>query len=171
MAQISAATFALACPPSTPQADLDAYIAEELTAARFEAHLACSTKRVFVAEADDAVVGYLMLSEERAPAEVSAMRPLGLQRLYVLQPYHGSGLAQALMARALQDAVDQGCDVLWLSVSVQNDRGLAFYRKHGFEVVGEQRFQVGADIHRDSVMCRRVEASADTPTDALATAR
>jgi len=46
--------------------------------------------------------------------------------------------------------------VLWLGVWERNARAIAFYRKQGFEVVGEQEFMLGADRQRDLVMARRL---------------
>jgi diamine N-acetyltransferase len=155
-AVIGAETFALACPPDTPKADLDAYIGAELGAGRFREHLASPDKALFAAEVGAAVVGYLMLDRAAGPPAVQALRPLQVSRLYVLSRFHGSGVGQALLGVALEQARAGGHDALWLSVSRHNARGIAFYRKLGFRVVGEQRFPVGADLHEDFVMCRVV---------------
>lgn len=157
-AAIGAATFALACPPSTPQVDLDAHIAAELSAARFAEQIGDPLKGLFAAQAGATIAGYLLLSRGTAPAEVAAQHPLKLQQLYVLPAFHGGGVAAALMARACSEAAALDCDALWLGVSEHNQRGIAFYRKHGFAVVGEEHFAVGQDIHRDHVMARRLVA-------------
>jgi diamine N-acetyltransferase len=156
LARIGASTFALACPPSTPAADLEAYIRSELTPQRFREYLASPASTLFAAEVDGAVAGYLMLSGEPAPQAVAAERPLQIQRLYVLQQFHGAAIGLLLMGQALEQARDGGHDGLWLSVSKHNRRGIAFYRKTGFAVVGEQTFPVGKDLHEDFIMARRV---------------
>lgn len=153
-ARIGAATFALACPPSTPPKDLEAYIATELSAARFEQDIACGTKSLFSAEAAEEVVGYMMLCREGAPQAVRAENPLELRRLYAMPQHHGRGVAASLLAEAITEAIRHANDALWLTVSVENHRAINFYRKHGFSAVGEQQFKVGSDIHRDLVMSR-----------------
>lgn len=155
-AAIGAETFALACPPDTAKAALDTYIRAELGAERFREHLASPAKSLFAAEVGEAVVGYLMLDRETCPPVVQALRPLEVSRLYVLSRFHGSGVGQALLGVALEQARAGGHDALWLGVSRHNARGIAFYRKLGFRVVGEQRFPVGGELHEDFVMCRIV---------------
>ena len=156
LAAIGARTFALACPPSTPAADLEAYINAELTPGRFREHLASPANTLFTAEVDEEVAGYLMLCREQWPPQVKAVRPLSLRRLYVLDRYHGTGVALALMGEAFTQARSGGHDALWLSVSRHNSRGISFYRKTGFSVVGEQVFPVGSDLHEDFIMARRM---------------
>jgi len=156
LAAIGAATFALACPPSTPASELEAYIRAELSPEKFLAHLASPQNSLVAAEVDERVVGYLMLCREEFPPEVSARRPLELRRLYVLRQFHGAGIAQTLLGVALEEARAGGHDALWLGVSKHNARGIAFYRKLGFRVVGEQTFPVGSDLHDDFIMSRAV---------------
>ncbi len=156
LAAIGARTFALACPPSTPPEDLQAYIGTELTPQRFREHLGSPANTLFAAEVDGEMAGYLMLSREQWPPQVQAARPLSLRRLYVLDRYHGTGVALALLGEAFTQARGGGHDALWLSVSRHNGRGLSFYRKTGFAVVGEQTFPVGNDLHEDFIMARHL---------------
>jgi ribosomal protein S18 acetylase RimI-like enzyme len=51
---------------------------------------------------------------------------------------HGRGVAQALMEHVLGRAAPLDADVAWLGVWERNPRAIAFYRKQGFEAVGEQ---------------------------------
>lgn len=156
LSRIGASTFALACPPSTAAADLEAYIGTELTPQRFRDHMSNPSRALFAAEVDGAVVGYLMLRQEQAPQAVAAERPLEVHRLYVLPRFHGAAIGLLLMGQALEQARGDGHDGLWLSVSKHNRRGIAFYRKTGFAVVGEQSSPVGRDLHQDFIMARRV---------------
>ena len=154
LAAIGAATFALACPPSTPASELQAYIRSELSPEKFRTHLSNPQTSLVAAEVDERVVGYLMLCREEYPPEVPARRPLELRRLYVLREFHGTGIGQTLLGVALEEAGTGGHDALWLGVSKHNARGIAFYRKLGFRVVGEQAFPVGSDLHEDFIMSR-----------------
>jgi ribosomal protein S18 acetylase RimI-like enzyme len=157
LARIGAATFALACPPNTPEADIETYISTELTPERFLAHMACSSTALFAATLQEAVVGYLMLCRDGAPIEVGEHDALEIRRIYVMPEFHGKGIAQALMRQSLICAAEAGCRKVWLGVSQHNQRGIAFYAKAGFAVVGEKKFFVGSDIHDDYVMCCELE--------------
>lgn len=85
---------------------------------------------------------------EGIPAEGS----IELWRFYVDQPWHGRGVAGALMQAAKQRALRRGASTLWLGVWEKNARAQAFYRKHGFDRVGKKVFVVGSDPQTDDVM-------------------
>jgi ribosomal protein S18 acetylase RimI-like enzyme len=59
--------------------------------------------------------------------------------------------------KAVVGAADtRGADTLWLGVWERNLRTQAFYRKCGFEDVGQQGFRVGTDLQTDRVMALRL---------------
>jgi ribosomal protein S18 acetylase RimI-like enzyme len=110
---------------------------------------------VYVAEAHGSVVGYLAM-KRAAHAAVPARVPIQLWQLYLAPAFHGTGVAALLMSAALQQARRDQHDVIWLGVSEQNLRAIAFYRKAGFEALG--RYEVGSagHAHQDLVMSRPV---------------
>jgi diamine N-acetyltransferase len=154
LSRIAAITFPLACAKGTPQGDISSYIASELTIARFEEHIACPTKSILVALVNSRVCGYLMLCQEEAPADLEAQRPLELRRVYVLPEQQGSGVADDLIVRALEEAASGGHDSLWLSVSGDNQRALGLYQRHGFVVVGTCYFPLGNVVYEGFLMSR-----------------
>lgn len=110
----------------------------------------------FVAEGAGGLSGYLQLGWGTPPPDIVGARPVEIRRFYVDAPWHGRGLAQALMATALAFAAAREADPLWLGVWEENPRGIAFYRKCGFAVVGSHLFVVGSDPQRDLLMTRSV---------------
>jgi ribosomal protein S18 acetylase RimI-like enzyme len=92
---------------------------------------------------------------DRSPNDVvSGNHLVELQRFYVDTPWHGRGVAHALMEAVIGTSKALGGDVLWLGVWERNARAIAFYRKQGFERVGAKTFRLGADVQTDDVMCR-----------------
>lgn len=157
LADLAAATFPLACPPSSTPADHAAFIAGNLTPEHFATYLADPTRDLLVADADGELVGYTMLvAGEPYAAEVAAVVPLRptveLSKCYVLPGRHGGGVAGALMAASLDAARARDAAGVWLGVNGENLRAQAFYRRSGFEVVGERTFQVGDQRHHDLVL-------------------
>jgi len=67
-----------------------------------------------------------------------------ISHLYAGPDYRGTGLADQLVARAVQYAREEGCVGLVLGVEAGNDRALAYYEKLGFEPF-EQRMAVRLD--------------------------
>ncbi|MGH7179515.1 MAG: GNAT family N-acetyltransferase, partial [Tepidisphaeraceae bacterium] len=121
----------------------------------FDALLETPETLVLVAQSQGAIIGYSAL-KMTAHSAVAAQRPLQLWQIYVMPGFHGAGVAAQLMSAVLAHARGREHDVIWLGVSEHNARGMAFYRKHDFEVVGQ--FMVGSaeHAHRDVVMSRRV---------------
>jgi ribosomal protein S18 acetylase RimI-like enzyme len=92
----------------------------------------------WLAEDDGQLVAYAQLRLGTAPAAVGALRPIEIQGFYVHADAHGQGVAHSLMEHVLARAAPLGADVVWLGVWERNPRAIAFYRKQGFEAVGEQ---------------------------------
>ena len=107
------------------------------------AELADSRKMSFVAERPDgSIAGYAMVEMDEAGDVM-------LDRLHVDQSEYGTGLA-ADMLRAVF-AAHSGIPSIALEVLEGNDRAMAFYRKHGFEVVERRAASHGAEVaHRSS---------------------
>ena len=106
-----------------------------------------------MAEEDGRVAGYLKLMPMGLPVDHPA-GSLEIKQLYILEPWQGAGLAAALMDWALETARSDGAPALFLSVWQEGARAQAFYRKHGFEVVGMAPFAIGETVMIDPVMRR-----------------
>lgn len=100
------------------------------------------------------MIAYLKLSHGHAPACVVGTRPLEIARLYVEFAYHRTGVAHALMQRAVEHAAAGGFETLWLGVWHRNIRAQRFYRKWRFEHVGEHPYIFGTDHQVDWVFSR-----------------
>jgi ribosomal protein S18 acetylase RimI-like enzyme len=69
-----------------------------------------------------------------------------------VQEYIGKGVGRELMAAAIREAGQRGCDSVWLGVWEKNPRAIAFYKKWGFQEVGSHVFQLGDDLQTDFIM-------------------
>ena len=107
-----------------------------------------------VCEEDGQLIAFAQMRWEHAPACIVARNPGEIQRLYVDRPWHGKGIAQALMAACLREMETRACDVIWLGVWERNWRAQAFYRKFGFIEVGDHVFMLGSDAQRDLILVR-----------------
>ena len=105
-----------------------------------------------VGELDGELIAFAQVRPDSPVECVSAKHPAELYRLYVLSSWHGRGVAHELMDEALATAKRAGSDRIWLGVWEPNKRALAFYRKFGFEIVGDHPFQFGNDPQTDLVM-------------------
>ena len=137
--------------------DMESYVASHFGRALQEAELASPVRGTLVAEAGHQGIGYVQLGWESTPACVTGPAPAEIVRFYVDRPWHGRGIAQALMDAAADLARLRGSRTLWLGVWERNDRAVAFYRKSGFVDVGTQTFVLGADHQRDLVLARALD--------------
>lgn len=156
---LAARTFGLACPPGTEQADIDAFIATNLSSESFVRYLADPDRIVLLALDGDAPMGYSMLvggpiTSPDVAAVVDEKTSIELSKFYLDPERHGSGVAAALMAATLEAAAGTGAEHCWLGVNQQNVRAAKFYAKHGFEVIGVKRFRVGVQWHDDYIRRR-----------------
>jgi ribosomal protein S18 acetylase RimI-like enzyme len=156
LAEVAAATFALACPPGTKQQDIDDFIGSNLARDNFDVYLSDPARVLLLAELDGNPVGYTMLVfGEPADPDVAAavtLHPTAeLSKCYVLPAQHGGGIAAALIGRSVAEAAARGASAVWLGVNQHNARANRFYEKSGFRIVGTKRFRVGAEWHDDFV--------------------
>lgn len=109
-----------------------------------------------VAEESAGLVGFAQLRLRSQKHCVAAERPSELYRIYVSRRWHGAGVAQRIMDEVMRNAAQADSDRIWLGVWEENARAMAFYRKYGFEVVGEHEFRFGAERMNDLIMAAAV---------------
>ncbi len=107
-----------------------------------------------LAERGVALVGFAQVRRGPVPPCVEGLSPVELHRFYIDRPFHGQGVAQALMRSVDDVARELGGLTLWLGVWERNPRAIAFYAKCGFADVGEHAFILGTDEQTDRVMAR-----------------
>ena len=151
LAEVAAATFPLACPPTVAAADIAAFIDANLTEARFGAFLADPDRLVLAAAESGRIVGYAVLVRAGRDAD-----EVELSKIYLLPTHHRSGAAGELLAAGVDWAAGFGASAVWLGVNRHNVRAQRFYRKHGFEVTGTRTFPLGQSVQDDFVMRRAI---------------
>jgi len=162
LARFAADAFTTTYAPHSRAEDVAAYVDARLTTAAFAADLTDPAQTTFLAVDGAAIVGYAQLRRGGGPWPpdvrwTSAPRTAAcaeLARLYVAPAAHGSGLAARLLDATCAAARAGGARVLWLCAWQGNARALAFYRKHGFAVVGTGTFAMGAEVQDDWVLAR-----------------
>jgi GNAT superfamily N-acetyltransferase len=156
LSQVASATFALACPPDTPQASIDEFIATHFTVAHFDDYLADPERALFLAEEDGEPLGYTMVifGEPDDPDVVAAitLHPTSeLSKVYVVAGHHGAGVSSRLVEASVDAARERGAVGMWLGVNQFNPRANRFYEKSGFARVGIKHFLLGGRYEDDFV--------------------
>ncbi|MGB7362774.1 MAG: GNAT family N-acetyltransferase [Rhodococcus sp. (in: high G+C Gram-positive bacteria)] len=162
LAALAARTFPLACPPGTLTEDIDHFVATVLSESAFDVYLDDPDRIVRLAVREGDLVGYTMLvltppTDPEVVQSLTVSPAVEVSKLYTDARAHGSGAASALMDSAVADTRELGRRALWLGVNQQNARALTFYRRSGFVQMGEKRFALGAVLHHDFVMQRKLD--------------
>lgn len=87
-----------------------------------------------IADLDATFAGFLGTALQTPASKFDTADKLILGNFYVDPAYRGTGLADDLVARGVQQAREDGAEELTLRVHVNNDRALAYYEKLGFDV-------------------------------------
>lgn len=149
LADFGARTFVETFGPLYPPDDLSAYLAAKFSEAIQRQQIADRSVRYCLALDGDAIVGYCMMGA--LDIESNEPNALELHRLYVDEHMKGAGVAAALMEDCLAWARGRAAKALYLSVWENNHRAQRFYKRYGFEHVGEHKFMVGATADHDFV--------------------
>jgi ribosomal protein S18 acetylase RimI-like enzyme len=140
------ATFGHLYPPE----DLASFLAKNYAEPVTREEIEDAAYRYWLAEREDAIVGYSMAGPLGLPVG-HASSDRELYRLYVAEAVKGAGVADALLRLALDWARIEGAANLWLSVWEDNARAQNFYKRYGFEHMGEHKFMVGRVADRDFI--------------------
>lgn len=168
LAEIGAETFRDTFGAQNTPEDMAAYLAESFSPQKQAAELAEPGSVFIIAERGGEVVGFVRLHEGVTSTGVTGDKPIELVRIYARKPFIGQGIGPALMQASLDEAAKRGCDTIWLGVWEHNPRGIAFYRKWGFEQVGMQSFKLGKDLQHDYVLQRAVVPTPHLPAPSAA---
>ena len=152
LAEFSARVFYLSCPQTSAE-DLAKYVAGELNAAQWESILSDANQATVLAESAGKIVGFAVIAIQRDHPSLDVQGSAEFRKLYVEANHHGTGVGAQLFEAALAVAEAHRRPV-WLGVFQLNQRAIAFYKKYGFEIAGEQIFQVGSDPQKDYLMLR-----------------
>ncbi|HCK83747.1 MAG TPA: N-acetyltransferase [Hyphomonadaceae bacterium] len=150
LAAFAARTFCETFAHLYPPEDLAAYLAKSYGEAIQREEIADGEIGTLLAFDGTALVGYAQAGPVDLKVEHGA-RDRELYRLYVAAEAKGAGVAHALMQQVVDWTRQRGASALWLSVWENNERAQRFYRRYGFEHMGEHKFMVGKTADRDFI--------------------
>lgn len=132
--------------------DMQKYLEESFNLAQLESELNNPEMLFYSAELNGETLGYLKVNFGSAQTELQDPSAVEIQRIYVLNQYHGKGVGQALFQHALSLAEQFKADYIWLGVWENNFKAQNFYRKNGFVEFDKHTFMVGDDAQTDILM-------------------
>jgi ribosomal protein S18 acetylase RimI-like enzyme len=154
LALVGAATFLDSYAGILPGDDIISHCAAKHSAIVYEDWLIGGEARIWLAEAQEgrAPVGYAVMTPPDLPLPNAGPGDAEMRRIYVLHRFHKEKVGWSLMKAALDAARRTGKRRMLVGVYGRNERAIAFYKRVGFSVVGERKFQVGATVHDDLIL-------------------
>jgi diamine N-acetyltransferase len=163
LARLAEKTFRDTFGADNSATDMDQHVLETYSAQIQTREILDSKVDTFVCEFENELIAYAQLSWLEAPSYLKALKPVEIKRFYVDSPWHGKGIAGALMAQVLDHVGSKNADQIWLGVWEHNPKAKRFYQKMGFLEVGEHVFQLGSDPQRDLILSRKLQTHDQSP--------
>jgi ribosomal protein S18 acetylase RimI-like enzyme len=150
--KIGKTTFAETFAAHNTKEDLDKYLDESFSNEKLSSELNSPHSSFYFAEIDNNVVGYLKINFGASQTELKDNKAVEIERIYVLQAYHGKKIGQLLFNKAIEIAKEHKANYVWLGVWEENHRALQFYKKNGFVPFDTHIFKLGNDEQTDIMM-------------------
>ena len=150
--QIARQTFSEMFADYNSADNLKKYLDEKFTIEKLSEELSHPHSTFYFAQIGDEVVGYLKTNTGEAQTELMDLNAFEIQRIYVLQAYHGKRVGQLLIEKALEEARKTTCNYVWLGVWEENHRAIRFYSKNGFIKFDTHIFKMGDEEQMDWLM-------------------
>ncbi len=131
--------------------DMNTFLKEYFNIKQVKLELNNENDFYYLAELNGKVVGYCRWMEDYTNFPVMKQwKSLELKRIYVLEEFHGKGVAQQLMNFVIQSAQKNQYQVVWLGVWEHNYRAQKFYEKYSFVHSGHTHdFPIGSTAQTD----------------------
>lgn len=150
--KIGKQTFFETFSESNTEENMKKYLEEGFSVDKLTKELTNAYSEFYFALDNQEVIGYLKLNVGESQTEEQHHESLEIERIYVLQDYHGKKIGQILYEKALQIALERKSEYVWLGVWEENPRAISFYKKNGFVEFDKHIFILGDDEQTDIMM-------------------
>jgi diamine N-acetyltransferase len=138
---------------NTPE-NMNAYLEKAFDLAQLEKELSNPSSQFFFIYYEDEVAGYLKINTKDAQSEVMGDEYIELERIYIKNKFQKLGLGKILLNKAIEIALQQNKQFIWLGVWEKNENAIAFYEKLGFVQTGAHSFYMGDEEQIDFIMTK-----------------
>ena len=125
--------------------DLLNYYNSTFSVEKIENGIAKPNNVFWIAFANRLPVGYTKLKLNSKSEFIDSTNICQLQKIYVLKDFLSMKIGLELQNLLLKKAQELKFKEIWLSVLNINERAINFYKKNGFEKIGNHDFQIGKE--------------------------
>lgn len=131
---------------------MEAYASLAFTPEKMLSELTNPDSEFYFAMLDGDIAGYLKLNYNNAQIEFKDSNALEVERIYVSRQHHKKHIGKTLLDFAIDKAVENNFEYIWLGVWEHNHNAIGFYQHYGFEIIGSHEFMLGDDRQTDLLM-------------------
>ena len=131
---------------------MEKYLEEGFSLSKLQGEIDDPNAEFYFAMQNKNIIGYLKLNVGQSQTEIKNDNALEIERIYVLKEFHGQNIGQQLFEKALERALSQKVDFIWLGVWEENKRAIQFYTKNGFIAFDKHIFKLGDEEQTDIMM-------------------
>ncbi|MVN21171.1 GNAT family N-acetyltransferase [Mucilaginibacter arboris] len=132
--------------------DMENYLAEAFNINKIEEELTNPHTYCFYASKNSMPIGGIKFIVDTADASFTGIKSAEISRLYVAKAYHNQKIGAMLMQYAIDWALQNKTEKLWLGVWEKNQKAIDFYLQWGFTKTGIVDFKLGNDLQQDWLM-------------------
>lgn len=156
--EIGRKTFFETFSESNTKENMIKYLEDGFSIEKLTEELNSEHSEFYFAVLEGKVIGYLKLNFGQSQTELQDSSSLEIERIYVLQEYHGKKVGQILYDKAMQVASEKKVSYVWLGVWEENPGAIRFYQKNGFVEFDKHIFVLGDDEQTDIMMRKDLDS-------------
>lgn len=156
MRQVAISSYADTFADSNTPENLQAFLETAYNLPKLEQEFYETDSKLYLALENDAVIGFVRLRKSDEVQSYLGESAIELQRLYVLTSAQGKSVGRLLMEKALEYAISNQGEWIWLGVWEKNYRAQQFYSRWGFERFSEHTFWMGDDPQVDWLLKKKL---------------
>lgn len=153
--KIGRQTFQETFSDSNSEENMKNYLEEGFSDEKLTLELHNKDSEFYFATHDNEIIGYLKINFGESQTELKDKKALEIERIYVVNAFHGKRVGQLLYDKAITIAKEKGVEYVWLGVWEENVRAIRFYTKNGFEPFDKHIFKLGDDEQTDIMMKKK----------------
>lgn len=157
--KIGRQTFEETFSESNTEENLKTYLDKGFSTEKMTVELHDKNSVFYFVTRDNNVIGYLKLNFGASQTELKDQKALEIERIYVLNQFHGKKVGQILYDKAIEIARQKNVDYVWLGVWEKNQRAISFYQKNGFIEFDSHIFKLGNDEQTDIMMKLKLDGN------------
>jgi ribosomal protein S18 acetylase RimI-like enzyme len=142
LSKLSIDTFLPAHGHSAPKEDIDNYINQNFSEQNFIDELKDAKNEYYLIYVNSKIAGYSKIVFNQLQKNITPKNITYMSRLYLLKEFYGLALGKELFDFNINLCKQNNQSGIWLAVWVENQKGIKFYKKMGFESVDVFDFKI-----------------------------